>query len=130
MTRRQKSARALKTISEVSQILSLPQHVLRFWETKFTKIRPLKMGGGRRYYRPEDLELLKKIQLLLHEDGYTIKGVQTLLKKNNVDNNSKKSPIEIPKKAKPNISDSKTQKLKEIIVDLNKIRDLLKTQLK
>lgn len=71
---REKSARALKTISEVSEILELPQHVLRFWETKFPQIQPLKRRGGRRFYRPQDIELLKIIKTLLHEKGYTIKG--------------------------------------------------------
>ncbi|MFP5514457.1 MAG: MerR family transcriptional regulator [Alphaproteobacteria bacterium] len=75
-----KSATAYRTISEVSADLNVPQHVLRFWETKFPQIRPLKRGGGRRYYRPEDVELLRRIQALLYEDRYTIKGVQRLLK--------------------------------------------------
>ncbi|MBK1841398.1 MerR family transcriptional regulator [Azospirillum sp. YIM B02556] len=75
-----KSATAYRTISEVSTDLGVPQHVLRFWETKFPQIRPLKRGGGRRYYRPEDVELLRRIQALLYEDRYTIKGVQRLLK--------------------------------------------------
>jgi DNA-binding transcriptional MerR regulator len=75
-----KSASAYRTISEVSEDLAVPQHVLRFWETKFNQVRPLKRGGGRRYYRPEDVNLLRRIQKLLYEDGYTIKGVQKLLK--------------------------------------------------
>ena len=75
-----KSAAAFRTISEVSSDLDVPQHVLRFWETKFPQIRPLKRGGGRRYYRPEDVELLRRIQSLLYQEGYTIKGVQRLLK--------------------------------------------------
>ncbi|ANC91069.1 MerR family transcriptional regulator [Azospirillum humicireducens] len=75
-----KSATAYRTISEVSTDLNVPQHVLRFWETKFPQIRPLKRGGGRRFYRPEDVELLRRIQALLYEDRYTIKGVQRLLK--------------------------------------------------
>ncbi|MEE8351231.1 MAG: MerR family transcriptional regulator [Rhodospirillales bacterium] len=75
-----KSATAFRIISEVATELDLPQHVLRFWETKFNAIRPMKRGGGRRYYRPEDVELLKKIRNLLYSDGYTIKGVQKLLR--------------------------------------------------
>jgi len=75
-----KSATAFRTISEVASTLDLPQHVLRFWETKFTVVRPLKRAGGRRYYRPEDVDLLRKIKNLLHNDGYTIKGVQKLLR--------------------------------------------------
>lgn len=80
-----KSAAAYRTISEVSEALDVPQHVLRFWETKFTQVRPLKRGGGRRYYRPEDIQLLQKIQKLLYEDGYTIKGVQRLLREGKVE---------------------------------------------
>lgn len=76
----QKSADAFRTISEVADDLSLPQHVLRFWETRFPQIRPLKRAGGRRYYRPADVLLLKTIRQLLYDDGYTIKGVQRLLK--------------------------------------------------
>jgi DNA-binding transcriptional MerR regulator len=75
-----KSAAAFRTISEVSQQLEVPQHVLRFWETKFAQVRPLKRGGGRRYYRPEDVALLRRIRDLLYGDGYTIKGVQRLLR--------------------------------------------------
>ena len=75
-----KSAAAFRTISEVASELELPQHVLRFWESKFPQIRPMKRGGGRRYYRPEDLELLRRIRALLYEDGYTIKGVQKILR--------------------------------------------------
>jgi DNA-binding transcriptional MerR regulator len=76
----EKSPEAFRTISEVAQDLGLPQHVLRFWETRFAQIRPLKRGGGRRYYRPDDVELLKAIRHLLYAEGYTIKGVQRLLK--------------------------------------------------
>ena len=75
-----KSATAFRTISEVADELDVPQHVLRFWETKFPQIRPLKRGGGRRYYRPEDVELLRKVARLLYQEGYTIKGVQRLLR--------------------------------------------------
>ena len=69
-----KSATAFRTISEVSKELDLPQHVLRFWESKFAQVKPLKRGGGRRYYRPEDIDLLRGIRHLLYSDGYTIKG--------------------------------------------------------
>lgn len=75
-----KSAEAFRTISEVAGELNVPQHVLRFWETKFSQVKPLKRGGGRRYYRPEDVELLRSIRVLLYNDGYTIKGVQKLLR--------------------------------------------------
>ena len=80
-----KSAEAFRTISEVADDLGIPKHVLRFWEVKFAQIRPMKRGGGRRYYRPEDLELLKGIQHLLHREGYTIKGVQKILREQGVD---------------------------------------------
>ena len=73
-----KSSTAFRTISEVSADLDVQQHVLRFWETKFSQIRPLKRGGGRRYYRPEDVDLLRRIRDLLYAEGYTIKGVQRL----------------------------------------------------
>ena len=78
--RLEKSAQAFRTISEVATELDVPQHVLRFWESKFSQVRPLKRGGGRRYYRPEDIDLLRRIRSLLYDDGYTIKGVQRLLK--------------------------------------------------
>lgn len=77
-----KSPEAFRTISEVAEALDLPQHVLRFWETRFSQIKPLKRGGGRRYYRPADVDLLKGIRHLLYEQGYTIKGAQRLLKEN------------------------------------------------
>ena len=76
----QKSASAFRTISEVAEDLGVPQHVLRFWETKFPQVRPMKRGGGRRYYRPEDIEILRRIHTILHAEGYTIKGAQRLLK--------------------------------------------------
>ena len=76
----QKSPDAFPTISEVAADLDIPQHVLRFWETRFSPIRPLKRGGGRRYYRPEDIALLRRISDLLYTQGYTIKGVQRLLR--------------------------------------------------
>lgn len=75
-----KAASAYRTISEASDELGVPQHVLRFWETKFSQIRPMKRSGGRRFYRPEDIDLIRTIQSLLYDQGYTIKGVQRLLK--------------------------------------------------
>ena len=78
--RGEKSAAAFRTISEVADELDVPQHVLRFWETKFAQVKPLKRGGGRRYYRPEDVDLLRLIRGLLYDDGYTIKGVQRLMR--------------------------------------------------
>lgn len=78
--RLRKAPTAFRTISEVADDLRIPQHVLRFWETKFPQLKPLKRGGGRRYYRPEDIALLRRISDLLYTQGYTIKGVQRLLR--------------------------------------------------
>lgn len=89
--RSRKSESAFRTISEVADVLDVQQHVLRFWETKFSQVRPLKRGGGRRYYRPEDLALLTKIHHLLYTEGYTIKGVQKLLREQ-----GKKAVLESP----------------------------------
>src|SRR6202167_6424078 len=75
-----KSAEAFRTISEVAGDLEVPQHVLRFWESRFPQIRPMKRAGGRRYYRPDDVALLRRIRQCLYEQGYTIKGVQKLLR--------------------------------------------------
>lgn len=77
---RVKSPEAFRTISEVATELDVPQHVLRFWESRFTQIKPTKRAGGRRYYRPEDVDLLRGIRTLLYSDGYTIKGVQKVLR--------------------------------------------------
>jgi DNA-binding transcriptional MerR regulator len=78
--RARKAPHAFRTISEVADELQIPQHVLRFWETKFPQVHPLKRGGGRRYYRPDDIALLRRISGLLYVHGYTIKGVQRLLR--------------------------------------------------
>jgi DNA-binding transcriptional MerR regulator len=75
-----KSTTAFRTISEVSEDLEVPQHVLRFWETRFPQVRPMKRAGGRRYYRPEDVELLRRIRDMLYRQGLTIRGVQQVLK--------------------------------------------------
>jgi DNA-binding transcriptional MerR regulator len=75
-----KSAEAFRTITEVAANLDLPQHVLRFWETRFSQIKPLKRAGGRRYYRPEDVQLITAIRRLLYDEGFTIRGVQRLLR--------------------------------------------------
>lgn len=76
----EKSVSAYKTISEVSKLIDVPSHVLRFWETKFTQVKPIKRSGGRRYYRSEDIEVLSSIRELLYNEGYTIKGAQKVLK--------------------------------------------------
>jgi DNA-binding transcriptional MerR regulator len=75
-----KAPEAFRTISEVAEELAVPKHVLRFWEGKFTQLKPMKRGGGRRYYRPEDVALLRGIRFLLYSDGYTIRGVQKILR--------------------------------------------------
>lgn len=89
-----KSPEAFKTISEAAEELGVEQHVLRFWETKFTQIKPLKRRGGRRYYRPEDMEVLHRIQDLLHQQGFTIKGAKKLL-------NTRSASPEEPSAAQP-----------------------------
>jgi DNA-binding transcriptional MerR regulator len=80
-----KAAEAFRTISEVAEELGVQKHVLRFWEQRFPQVKPMKRGGGRRYYRPEDLELLRGIRHLLHAEGYTIKGVQKILRETGID---------------------------------------------
>ena len=135
-----KSPEAFRTISEVSKDLSLPQHVLRFWETKFVQIKPIKRGGGRRYYRPEDVKLLKGIKSLLYNDGYTIRGVQKVIKENGTkklltiqaenkvfteirkDNNDHFEQQSYPQYS---INDSKRKKLKNVLDDLVQLRKKL-----
>ena len=135
-----KSPEAFRTISEVSKDLSLPQHVLRFWETKFVQIKPIKRGGGRRYYRPEDVMLLKGIKSLLYNDGYTIRGVQKVIKENgtkkllkteaenkNFTENEKKNNEVTNKNAsfQHPINDSKRKKLMDVLDDLIVLRKKL-----
>ena len=131
-----KSPEAFRTISEVSKDLSLPQHVLRFWETKFIQIKPIKRGGGRRYYRPEDIRLLRGIKSLLYNDGYTIRGVQKVIKevgtkkilRNEVVNNSfTDNEIKITQDNGNDISvhqlgDGKRKKLMKVLNDLVDLR--------
>jgi len=115
-----KSAAAFRTISEVAKELDLPQHVLRFWESKFSQIRPLKRGGGRRYYRPEDIQLLIRIRDLLYSDGYTIKGVQKLLRDGGLVRS--KSAVPAPSQT-PNAPSSDRQgELKAVLKELEDIR--------
>jgi DNA-binding transcriptional MerR regulator len=92
----EKSPDAFRTISEVADDLDLPQHVLRFWETRFAQIKPLKRGGGRRYYRPEDIALLRRISDLLYTQGYTIKGVQRLLREGGLAEGEQELPLAEP----------------------------------
>ncbi len=107
--RHSKSASAFRTISEVAEDLDVPSHVLRFWETKFNQIRPLKRGGGRRYYRPEDVELLRRIRQLLYRDGYTIKGVQRLLRDRSSDGAGEAEPAAAPEAPTPPPPPARTQ---------------------
>ena len=119
---RVKSAAAFRTISEVSADLDVPQHVLRFWESKFTPVRPLKRGGGRRYYRPEDVDLLRRIRNLLYTDGYTIKGVQRLLR----EGHGKLEPETVGAGAGTAPVGGRAS-LENVLTDLVEIRDLLRT---
>ena len=131
-----KSPEAFRTISEVSKDLSLPQHVLRFWETKFIQIKPIKRGGGRRYYRPEDIRLLRGIKSLLYNDGYTIRGVQKVIKevgtkkilRNEVENNSftdneiNTNQYNSDDTSLHNLGDGKRKKLMKVLNDLVDLR--------
>ena len=118
-----KSASAFRTISEVATELNLPQHVLRFWETKFNQIHPLKRGGGRRYYRPEDIDLLRQIRGLLYDNGYTIKGVQKLLRNGSAKNAPKAEAEKAAENAVPNGSNAELQ---SILSELRDIQGLLR----
>ena len=121
-----KSSNAFKNIGEVAEELNLPQHVLRFWETKFTSIKPIKRGGGRRYYRPEDVDNLQRIQYLLYIDGYTIKGVQKLLKEGG--RAAIKEVNTAPREKKSFKVDDKTLlKLQSILRELEEIHTFLKS---
>jgi DNA-binding transcriptional MerR regulator len=126
-----KSAFAFRTIGEVAADLDVPSHVLRFWESKFSQIRPLKRGGGRRYYRPEDVDLLREIRSLLYEEGYTIRGAQKVLKnKRNSPNEesvthlSPKQALEISPRVKA-LSNSEYSQILEILDEIDELRESL-----
>jgi DNA-binding transcriptional MerR regulator len=130
--RTEKSPAAFRTISEVAEELDVPQHVLRFWESRFPQVRPLKRGGGRRYYRPEDVVLLRRIRQCLYQVGYTIKGVQRLLREGAV-------KVSVPRTAEPQLSLAPLQEplpeelrhaLEEIRDELVELRALLKRGLR
>lgn len=123
-----KSAAAFRTISEVSDELNVPQHVLRFWETKFTQVRPMKRGGGRRYYRPEDIELLRSIRDLLYQEGFTIRGVQKLLREGGVAalENGAVSGATVAGQVAAGLKPEKDQTLRDILGELQEISRLLK----
>ena len=122
-----KSPSAFRTISEVATELELPQHVLRFWESKFSQIKPMKRGGGRRYYRPEDLELLRTIRTYLYEDGYTIKGVQKLLKEGALSGKpaQKTEATVVPSSATATNDHSKLNQMRGVLKELEEIRGML-----
>ena len=118
---RPKAAQAFRTISEVAEDLHIPQHVLRFWETKFPELKPLKRGGGRRYYRPEDVALLRRIGDLLYQQGYTIKGVQRLLRDGEAEPQTCELPLpEPPPPAGPRV------RVREAIRELEEIAHALR----
>jgi DNA-binding transcriptional MerR regulator len=128
-----KSASAFRTISEVAKELDVPSHVLRFWETKFSQVKPLKRGGGRRYYRPEDIALLRHIRSLLYDDGYTIKGVQKLLRETN-GKTPERAPkgdvrsLGVPQPEPKNAALSATSRgaVSDVMRELESLRDLLR----
>jgi DNA-binding transcriptional MerR regulator len=135
-----KSPSAFRTISEVASELDVPQHVLRFWESKFAQIKPMKRGGGRRYYRPEDVALLERIRTLLYNDGYTIKGVQKLLRESSGrkaagnGGDAASSETETTSNAKsdensasaPELSALKRRELQAVVDELEALKELLK----
>lgn len=134
--RLEKSSSAFRTISEVAQDLDVPQHVLRFWETRFTQIRPLKRGGGRRYYRPEDVALLRLIRELLYDEGYTIKGVQKLMREGALKQRLAQLEAEqLAEQASPameapaSAGDPFRQQLHSILIELESLRDRLRAAL-
>lgn len=143
--RAEKAEGAFRTISEVADELDVQQHVLRFWETKFSQVKPLKRGGGRRYYRPEDVDVLKKIHHLLYTDGYTIRGAQNLIKglsKNQVATLKMKQPVPeqgndsaagMPQnpatsqgQAAPAKDETSKEAVKAMIEELKTLRDMLR----
>ena len=136
-----KSPTAFRTISEVATDLSVPQHVLRFWESKFQQIRPLKRGGGRRYYRPEDVQLIGSIKDLLYNQGFTIRGVQKLLKENGRFPSARSMVAEpqVPASMAPyqapstgglqqqrSLSPEKRREIESVLSELKALRELLK----
>jgi DNA-binding transcriptional MerR regulator len=133
----EKSSAAFRTISEVAQDLDVPQHVLRFWETRFTQIRPLKRGGGRRYYRPEDVALLRLIRELLYDEGYTIKGVQKLMREGALKQRLAQIEAEQIAEAEPAATaeaapltdEALRQRLQAVLTELESLRDRLRAAL-
>jgi len=130
-SRKSKASGAFMTIREVADQLKLQQHVLRFWETKFSQVKPLKRGGGRRYYRPEDVVLLQNIQHLLHTEGYTIKGVQKFLRSEGKKKLSTEllsemdKPVAALEQEKPKAISQKTSDLMALLEELKILRDII-----
>lgn len=125
----EKSDRAFRTISEAADAIGVPQHVLRFWETRFTQLQPLKRGGNRRYYRPADMALLETIRAMLHDQGLTIRGAQLLLSGGKESaRNAAKPTISAAQIAASNVGmpdiDSKTPIVVPAQVDLAPLRDI------
>ncbi len=138
-----KAPDAFRTIREVSEELDVPQHVLRFWESKFTQIKPLKRGGGRRYYRPDDIVLLRRIRALLYVEGYTIKGVQKLLREGGAKalelDSSESAPgvpataaapaapsAPTPAQATTGLTDEQRKQMVGLVDELAELRDMLR----
>lgn len=133
-----KAPTAFRTISEVATNLEVPQHVLRFWESKFQQVRPLKRGGGRRYYRPEDIDLLCNIKELLYNQGFTIRGVQKLLKETGRVPLTRISPIKeatvaepteaspAPEQALTGLSMSARREVNGVLGELKALREMLR----
>jgi len=130
-----KSAEAFRTISEVAEELEVPQHVLRFWESRFPQVRPLKRAGGRRYYRPDDVALLRRIRQCLYDQGYTIKGVQKLLREGALKGAElvragTQSAMENLPEANESDKPDQAQELRDVIAELRAelvmLRDLLR----
>lgn len=129
-----KSAAAFRTIAEVASDLELPAHVLRFWESRFPQIKPLKRRGGRRYYRPEDVALLRRIRSLLYTEGYTIKGVQRLLRDGSARQPGEADDDEMPAEtaspsAKAPIGAGRGRdRLRDVLAELEALRAVLREQ--
>lgn len=121
----EKSASAFRTISEVADELEVPQHVLRFWETKFPQVRPLKRGGGRRYYRPEDVELLRQIRSLLYHEGYTIKGVQRLMREGSLKERVESLETDTIDLSQLSEAERRRREIVQAIAQLTSLRDRL-----
>jgi DNA-binding transcriptional MerR regulator len=122
-----KAPSAFRTISEVATSLDVPQHVLRFWESKFQQIRPMKRGGGRRYYRPEDVSLLGNIKELLYTEGMTIKGVQKLLREGARPQFARApARAEAPAKAEMSLSPVVRHEIEEVLGELKSLRDFMR----